>query len=150
MAVIIDIAAAFALILGLVSVVLRRRCSVITVRGESMMPTYADGERLVVRKTMTFRTGDVVVFAMPADRQVDGMKWLIKRVTAVAGESVPSDVRHLVADEYVPPGYLVVHGDGDRSLDSRQLGYIATADGVGIVSRRIGSPRGLSRAAEGS
>jgi signal peptidase I len=136
-AVVVEIAAAFALILGLVSAVLRSRCLVITVRGESMLPTYVDGERLVVRKASTFRPGDVVVFAMPKDLQVDGMKWLIKRVTAVAGERVPSDVRHLVAEEYVPSGYLVVHGDGDRSLDSRQLGYIATADGLGIVSRRM-------------
>jgi signal peptidase I len=136
-AVIIEIAAAFALILGLVSVVLRRRCLVVTVRGESMLPTYADGERLVVRKARIFRPGDVVVFAMPKGLQVDGMKWLIKRVTAVAGEPVPSDVRHLVAEEYVPAGYLVVHGDADRSLDSRQLGYIAAADGLGVVSRRV-------------
>jgi signal peptidase I len=127
------------LILGGTAAALRRRFAVITVRGSSMTPTYADGDRLLVRRTAAFGLDDVMVFAMPEGRQVDGMKWLLKRVTAVAGDGVPADVRPVVGAGSVPPGCVVVHGDGRSSLDSRQLGYIATATGLGVVIRRLRS-----------
>jgi signal peptidase I len=136
--------AGLGLILGAAAAALRRRFAVITVRGSSMTPTYADGDRLLVRRTAEFGRDDVMVFAMPEDRRVDGMKWLLKRVTAVAGDGVPADVRPVVGADSVPPGCVppgcvVVHGDGRASLDSRQLGYIATADGLGVVIRRLRS-----------
>src|SRR5450432_4183157 len=114
-------AGAFALILGLAVRVLRRRFTVVTILGQSMMPTYEHGDRVLVQRTAEFGVGDVIVFAMPPDRQVDGMKWLVKRVTAVAGDVVPADIRPVVGAGRVPAGRLVVHGDGSRSLDSRQL-----------------------------
>jgi signal peptidase I len=119
------------------AVALRRRFAVITVRGSSMLPTYADGDRLLVRRTAQFGRDDVMVFAMPPDRQVDGMKWLLKRVTAVAGDGVPADVRPVTGAGRVPPGCVVVRGDGRASLDSRQLGYVATATGLGVVVRQL-------------
>jgi signal peptidase I len=127
------------LLLGGTSITLRRRYTVITVRGQSMLPTYADGDRLLVRRTADYGRDDVIVFPMPADRQVDGMKWLIKRVTAVAGDSVPADVQPAAGPGSVPRGCVVVHGDADSSLDSRQLGYIASASGLGVVVRRLRS-----------
>jgi signal peptidase I len=123
------------------AVMLRRRFTIITVRGSSMTPTYADGERLLVRRTAEYGRGDVMVFAMPPSQQVDGMKWLLKRVTAVAGEAAPADVRPVTGAGNVPAGCVVVHGDGLASLDSRQLGYIPVATGLGIVIRRLGDPR---------
>ena len=123
---------------GLVIARLRRRFTVITVRGQSMAPSYRDGDRVLVRRTTEFGVGDVLVFPMPSDRQVGGMRWLIKRVTAVAGDAVPPDVRPLASTDEVPAGWLAVHGDGERSLDSRQLGLILAADGLGVVIRQLG------------
>jgi signal peptidase I len=133
----LGIACALGLAVIVAALVARRRFTVITVRGPSMTPTYANGDRVLVRRTTTFSRDDVMVFAMPEDQRVDGMRWLVKRVTAVAGDGVPADVRALVGEGRVPRGCVIVRGDGSRSLDSRQLGYIATADGLGIVIRRL-------------
>ena len=134
----VGIACALGLAL-VIAALLRRRFTVITVRGTSMTPTYGDGDRVLVRRTTKFSRDDVMVFAMPEHHRVDGMKWLLKRVIAVAGDGVPADVRPLVGEGRVPRGCVIVRGDGTRSLDSRQLGYIATADGLGIVIRRLHS-----------
>lgn len=117
---------------------LRRRFAIITVRGQSMAPSYHDGDRVLVRRTTEFQVGDVLVFPMPPGLQVGAMRWLIKRVTAVAGDAVPPDVRPLASADEVPAGWLVVHGDGEQSLDSRQLGLISAADGLGVVTRQLG------------
>jgi signal peptidase I len=131
--------AGLGLITGGTAAVLRRRFAVITVRGASMTPTYADGDRLLVRRTASFGRNDVMVFAMPRAHQVDGMKWLLKRVLAVAGDGVPADLAPVVGAGRVPPGCVLVRGDSHSSLDSRQLGYIATGAGLGIVIRRLRS-----------
>jgi signal peptidase I len=136
---------------GGASAALRRRFAIITVRGSSMLPSYADGDRLLVRRTAEFGRDDVMVFAMPEDLQVDGMKWLLKRVTAVAGDGVPAEISAAggrpadvgpagdAGAGRVPAGCVVVRGDGRASLDSRQLGYIATATGLGVVIRPLRS-----------
>ena len=55
------------------------------------------------------------------------------------GDSVPADVQPAAGPGSVPRGCVVVHGDADSSLDSRQLGYIASASGLGVVVRRLRS-----------
>lgn len=58
------------------------------VKGESMVPNFADGELLLTEKvTYRFqevRRGDVVVFEAPASRKVD----FIKRIIGLPGDSV--------------------------------------------------------------
>jgi len=81
-----------------------------------------------------------MVFAMPESRQVDGMKWMLKRVTAVAGDGVRPMSGRSPARGNVPAGCVVVHGDSASSLDSRQLGYIPAAAGLGVVIRRLRDP----------
>jgi len=137
-------------------VLLRRRIVIVTVRGESMMPTYATGDRVLVRRTRLdrVRPGDVVVIEepdangawpshgshgrLPAGR-VDRRQWMIKRVVALPGQPGPAE--HLptprkTQPDTVPPGSFVVRGDNAlRSYDSRQLGYIPSDRLLGVVAR---------------
>lgn len=120
---------------------LRRDFVVAVVRGDSMAPTYRDGQRVLTRRfTGPVRTGDVVVFRVaPAANPVPGdPPWRIKRIAAVAGEPVPP---WLGEHGRVPPGHLVVSGDNPRSQDSRQLGFVAMSTVVGVVrTRRMAEP----------
>jgi nickel-type superoxide dismutase maturation protease len=76
-----------------------------------MEPTVRDGDWLIVRKLgRPPRVGELVVAADPREPT----RLLVKRVTAVAGDSV------------------TVAGDSpDRSTDSRHFGAIASATVVG-------------------
>jgi signal peptidase I len=121
---------------GLSIAVARRRRLVITVEGNSMLPTYADGDRLLVRTGAACRTGDVVVFANPRGPE-PGPPMLVKRVAATVGDEVPQPARLRIGDERVPPGRLVVLGDAVLSLDSRTFGYVAADTVVGIVLRAL-------------
>lgn len=112
--------AVVAALAGLVLGRLRATYSVVTVRGDSMRPTYADGDRLLVRwpRDGRFRNDQVVVFRAPVHGT--GHEWLVKRVHAVAGAN------------------LVVRGDNPRSLDSRHFGPVSARTVKGVVLRRIG------------
>jgi signal peptidase I len=90
----------------------------------------------------------------PATRQ-----WMIKRVAAVPGNARPdallpapagpaaspataSPATTRPAAAVVPPGKLVVLGDNlARSHDSRQLGYFAAEDLLGVVVRPLPARR---------
>lgn len=135
------------------------------VRGESMSPTLAGGEEVLVDKLAYVlsspRPGQIVVFRPPLPgARVD----YVKRVVAVGGETVgmvrgrlyvngrpvrEPYVRRRGAASYptvlVPPGDVFVLGD-DRpvSLDSRYFGPVPVRDIVGQVvlglwpARRLG------------
>ncbi|MEV5988882.1 S26 family signal peptidase [Streptomyces sp. NPDC052051] len=120
--------------------VLRSRFSIVRVTGSSMAPTFTDGDRLVVRRTTRARVGDAVVFRNPFvyGEGDDRLDWLVKRVSAVAGDAVPPEVCDTVEDAVVPPGALVVRGDAPRSQDSRHFGYVAEGDLLGVVLNRLG------------
>jgi signal peptidase I len=127
------------------ALVARHALVLITVSGGSMSPTYADGEKLLVRRGGHRRpqVGDVVVFRHPqlaramARPDVD---WLVKRVVAVDGDRVPDEIRHAIggsdAAGAVPSGFLLVRGDNPQSLDSRHFGYVPVADVLGVSVRR--------------
>jgi len=134
---------------------LRRRFAVVTVVGHSMRPAFAAGDRVLVHRTRLaeLRRGQVVVVERPgpaargrsrAPRRASDAAWMIKRVAALPGDPALSD--HLPADVVkasarVPPGKLVVLGDNSTmSHDSRQLGYFASDQLLGIVVRSM-SPR---------
>lgn len=117
--------------------VLRRRLLVVTVRGISMAPTLNPGDRLLVRRGLPPRRGDVVVLRLAHRSAPAG--WSIKRVTAVAGDRVPAGVPDLPPGGRVPAGHLVVLGDNAAvSLDSRELGPVPVERLVGVARRRIG------------
>ncbi|CAG6392495.1 S26 family signal peptidase [Streptomyces cocklensis] len=137
---------------------LRGRYLVVTVHGESMLPTYRPGERVLVRRTPAdaLRAGQVVVLsghqapphaALPPgmadqDRTVHA-PWIIKRVTAVPGDPIPRDAVPALRSEpgtRVPAGRLVVLGDNPaRSHDSRRAGYFSADRLYGVALRKLGS-----------
>jgi signal peptidase I len=117
------------LALAAAAVAIRSTLTVVRVHGHSMEPTFVDGDRLLVRRTGTFRRGDVAVFATPQWLRVPGdPEWLVKRVSAVSG------------------GQLTVLGDNPHSVDSRAFGPVPAATALGVVIRRLDPPRSISPA----
>lgn len=130
----------------------------VRVRSDSMEPTLPSGAVLVIDK-LTFhfrepRRGDVIVTADPRTGES-----IVKRVVAVAGDSVGIDNGTLVvngakvAENYVdnrgmqgfffgpdvvPPGRVFVLGDNRaNSIDSRTFGPVAVDDVDGRVAAKI-------------
>jgi signal peptidase I len=109
----------------------RRKLILITVRGDSMAPTYRNGQRLLVRRG-GYQAGQVVVFR-PSSRRAYDVDWLVKRAVAVAGDPVPADLSERAAVAVVPAGRLLVRSDAPDGVDSRQLGLIDNRDVLGVV-----------------
>jgi signal peptidase I len=151
---------------GWAATAVRRRFVVVTVRGDSMLPTFVDGQRVLVRRcaVAAVAPGDVGVFADPRDADRDrleaererlvaagvpalppppwlGSEWLVKRAAAVPGDPVPRAVVPALAGldhDVVPAGAIVVLGDNAaRSDDSRRYGYVPANRLVGTVLRRL-------------
>ncbi|NUW38473.1 hypothetical protein HTZ77_44830 [Nonomuraea sp. SMC257] len=131
-------------VVGVVGV--RRRYLVVTVHGESMLPTYRPGERVLVRRARadSLRAGQVVVLSdlVPAGGAELRPRWIIKRVAALPGDPIPRDTvpaLRTASGTRVPAGHLVVLGDNpDRSHDSRHSGYLTTDRLYGVVLRTFG------------
>ncbi|MFI6472826.1 S26 family signal peptidase [Streptomyces sp. NPDC050516] len=120
---------------------LRAHVTLVRVTGSSMAPAFADGDRLLVRRTQRVRLGDAVVFRnpLPFGDGDEALSWLVKRVSAMPGDPVPPEVRAVVgaADgSLVPPGSLVVRGDAARTQDSRHFGYVPQSALLGVVVTR--------------
>ncbi|CAM5356982.1 hypothetical protein GCM10010261_14090 [Streptomyces pilosus] len=122
------------------------RYVVVTVEGDSMTPTLADGDRVVVRRTRlaAVRSGQLVVSGPPTGERWNHLPlpaWLIKRAAAVPGDRVPKDAGpalRVLAEDRVPDGRLVLLGDNPRrSLDSRHCGYFTSGQLLGVVVRRL-------------
>jgi signal peptidase I len=131
----------------------------VRVASDSMRPTLVAGDQVLVDKISPRahhpRRRDIVTFHLPGSHQQ-----LIKRVVAVAGDTVGLEDGVLVVDGAklterfvdhaqmdsvyfgpvrVPPGAVFVLGD-DRadSVDSRSFGPVAVRDITGRVLLRIG------------
>jgi signal peptidase I len=133
------------LVAGVV-LLLRRTIAVVTVTGQSMEPTLAAGDRVLVRRVglRSVRTGQIVVIEAPgrsgtwvgAPPGSDlGRDWMIKRVAAIPGDPVPAGLpAEAAAAARVPDGHLIVFGDNPAmSMDSRYLGYFPGDRVLGIV-----------------
>jgi len=131
---------------------LRRALLVVTVRGDSMAPALADGERVLAVRRPPGRAGAVVVVRGPAPP--GGQRGLVvKRVLAIGGGTASVALDRLargadptrtggrveggVATWEVPPGHVFVKGDGRSSADSASWGPVPLADVVGVVVRRV-------------
>lgn len=138
---------------------LRLRFVVVTVLGDSMVPTFAHRDRLLVRRARLARTrpGQVVVAAwgtpVPGgpfplvahdpvpDEPPTLAPWVIKRLVAKPGDPVPESIRAAVPDRQVPPGRFLVIGDNvTASSDSRRLGYLHAEYLLGVVVGRLSRP----------
>ena len=120
--------------------------------GTSMMPTYKDGELLMLDKNFTIDRGDVVAFRYPEEPT----KSLIKRVLGLPGEQI--EIRQgvvfidgsILEEDYVsaennrrsadlepvvvPEGHVFVMGDNrDLSNDSRAWGPLPIESVYGEV-----------------
>jgi signal peptidase I len=135
---------------------LSRRFVAVTVRGQSMEPTFHDGDWLLVRRGRAPVRGQVVVVERPAVLLAPGgqplldsvsrsisvapeYRWVVKRVAAISGDPVPRDKVPALAsvpEHRVPPGKLVLLGDNQQaSFDSRRLGYFPDDQVLGVVVR---------------
>lgn len=99
----------------------------IRVKGNSMAPTYQDGQFTIVAKCAYWfdepQNGDVVILRHGSDNY-------IKRVTACPGEW-PADS---APDSELPAGYYFVEGDNRSvSIDSRSFGPVSREVIIGKV-----------------
>lgn len=134
------------------AVAARRLLLVVTVKGTSMTPTFAPGQRLVVLRTPAARprTGAVVVFRLPpregGEVPAPRQPLVVKRLVARGGDPVPDGVLPAVAarpGDLVPEGSLVLLGDDPAtSSDSRDWGYLEARRVSGVVLGRL---RGRAR-----
>jgi signal peptidase I len=141
------------------ALVARRRIAIITVTGQSMEPTLADGDRVIVRRARlrSVQAGRLVVFEAPSDehrrwtspppgRDLNRV-WLIKRAAAVPGDPLPDGLPAMLSGHAtVPDGRLIVLGDNPaKSVDSRRLGYIPGDRLLGVVISSL--PKGRTQTA---
>jgi signal peptidase I len=123
---------------ALAAMLARQRFAVVTVAGVSMSPALRPGDRVLVRwhRRARIRVGDILVFRDPDNQRA------IKRVAALAGDPVPESVRAAAGGaQVVPPRMLVLLGDGTRSGDSRQWGFIPADQALGLVIRTLEAHR---------
>ena len=113
-------AAAMLLVTAAVGAVLTARsCRRFEVFGDSMLPAFEPGDRLLAVRTARIRPGDVVAVEDPRARG----RLLVKRVHSVSG------------------ALLEVRGDNDSaSTDSRTFGPVPRAAVVGRVVYRYAPP----------
>lgn len=110
------------------------------VKGESMVPNFADGELLLTEK-VSYRfgqpkRGDVIVFQAPG-REVD----FIKRVIGLPGETVQiSDGNIFINSQKITEDYINVRTDGEINRTLAKDEYFVMGDnrGASLDSRAIG------------
>lgn len=151
--------AGFCLILC-VSVGLMHFCLlIVTVSGQSMIPTFQDGERLLALRRWParwLRRRQVVVLQQGMSLRSRLEMLHIKRVEALPGEAFtacPVTIRSAMDDQFIteapqaeqtwqiPPGHIFVCGDNrEQSLDSRTWGPLPQRQVRGVVFMKLSRP----------
>jgi signal peptidase I len=108
--------------------VARNRLLLVTVSGDSMTPVLRRGDVVLVRRSRRSRREDIALLRLDATTVP-----MVKRVVAVAGEPVPTDLRQTVGLPVVPAGTVMVRGTTEDSLDSRRIGPVPVTSVVGVV-----------------
>lgn len=120
------------------AIFLRATFTTVVVEGESMLPAFREGTRLVVSRAYWLVGGlhrqDVIVL-----HNVDSGELNIKRIHRLAGQAVewrnvPEEWSIAKGPLIVPPGHVYVLGDNKGvSVDSRQYGPVPLHAVVGKV-----------------
>lgn len=110
-------------VVAAVAVIVRRRVFAVAIVGQSMAPTYRDGERVLAVRTRNVGPGDVVVFTMPA-----------AGLSALPAGSVPPITVKRVTEASLG-GPVLVAGDAPRSVDSSIFGPVGRELIIGRVLR---------------
>ena len=120
---------------------IRRQLLVITVHGHSMEPALQPGDRVLIRRRGSLQRQQVVVFTHRSDSEGNEPVLLIKRVAAVAGDSIPPSVAAHTTSTVVPAGSVILLGDNPQhSFDSRDMGPVRDDQIVGVAVRRLTYP----------
>lgn len=128
----------------------RRNFGVATIVGTSMQPTLQPGDRVLYRRGNRVAVGRMVVLeTVKLEALVEAAEGIaarspaliIKRVAAVAGEPWPDWAPRAIAAQVVPAGQLLVLGDSNRSLDSKQWGAVPVEVVHGAVLRTLADGR---------
>jgi signal peptidase I len=139
------------------SVGLLRLCLLmVTVTGQSMTPTFQDGDRLLVWRRWPahwFRRGQIVVLQqrVSARPELEGLQ--VKRIVALPGEAFtahPATIRSAMDDQpleddeqeeqtwQIRPGQVFVCGDNrEQSVDSRTWGPLPQHQVRGVVIMKL-------------
>jgi len=148
----------FILALVIIGISARLACRIVRVRGESMYPTFVDGDQLIILywwpKRLLYK-GQIVV-SKPRQKVVMGQQFYhIKRVVATAGEtvivplseipvssplhaSVQYHDKHGLRSWQIPPHHVFVRGDNRaNSLDSVTFGPLPFEKIDGVVLMKL-------------
>lgn len=124
----------------LLTAFVRARLLVVTVRGMSMSPALAPGDRLLCRRIRSgagLSPGQIVVVRPPSAPGQHSNPLFVKRIAALAGEPLPDGVPDPTGTGTVPAGACVVLGDHPMSDDSRAWGPLGVHTVVATMLRRI-------------
>jgi signal peptidase I len=139
-------------IAALLVVIFNHFFTFIRVSGESMTPTFKNGQHLIIKKydVKSLKNGDIIVFSSSATEN----NRYIKRVIAKGGDTIKIDgcdvyvnnelLTETYTNEYsqeyfigeltIPENYCFVMGDNrDASYDSRMIGLVSYDDIEGIA-----------------
>jgi len=120
------------------------------VNGESMNPTYSDGQWLILKKYGfdDITNGDVIVFKMPdkityikrviakpGDKiEIKGLKVLVNDTVLEEKYTAKHSKETFIGPLEIPEGYYFCMGDNrDNSHDSRAYGLVSKKKIIGII-----------------
>jgi len=102
--------------------------SLVRVRGRSMLPTYTEGDLLVVTSRFVLRPGQIVVLDLPPDRH---------------GERRPRSIKRLLRrDPGDPSRWWIDSDNAAEGVTSFDIGPVPESSIVGVVMTRL--PRALA------
>lgn len=153
------IAVSFLMFVCLLVWLLRLSLRVVIVRGQSMAPTLAAGDRVLVWRFWPkrwLRRGQIVLVCPWGNPEEDLTRFL-KRIVGVAGDTLvttldelPEALRAAHARFYdaqgrrtwqIPAGHLFVRGDHRQgSIDSTSWGAVPAQRVYGVVFRKLSAP----------